>query len=514
MAAAEANACGMLPTMLMVMAALLLGLNIGKLLPSSTAQQSNAIPTAERSHFDEYQSGVDHSILPQLKQPQHASNSPTPIAHVTADNSSVGVKFTIVEDRTNITAIEDPLRFMRVHVKDGGLAQDHIRWYGDHREGPPLNATGKALDQWKRYPGPPAQFPGESLKAALDDPRGIVFGGGHGGLGNQLWAAAGVFSVARVTNRLPVLACNSCYRHEALRQFHCIPTNRGWPAVEKTVTQKSVGWGEASMAAHNNVIDYQTAKEKLLTITGFLQSWHNMQDDAEGICWGLQPRAEIQKAAQDYFDGILTNVTITEHTRVVTVHLRRGDYVGKQAMHGLLTVEYYTSGLKMIRDRLTKVEPVSAKEGMVVVVLTEQENVAWCNEHFKWGETEGVKATICADAKGTRCRGEIVDMIALGLGDFLIIANSSFSWWAHFLGHCKKSLLGWWSYKSITYPHRSQSKMEATVMPHRWYTKRLTRDRSKTFDVVPSNILVPEPKNLFEAHESNDVVVVQDDVQP
>ena len=69
---------------------------------------------------------------------------------------------------------------------------------------------------------------------------------------------------------------------------------------------------------------------------------HNFQEHWESVCWAFAPTEETQKAAQDYFDEILANVSVTEHTRVVTVHLRRGDYVGKAGIHGLLTVSERT----------------------------------------------------------------------------------------------------------------------------------------------------------------------------
>ena len=107
---------------------------------------------------------------------------------------------------------------------------------------------------------------------------------------------------------------------------------------------------------------------------------------------------------------------MTNDTKVVMVHLRRGDYVVKQGTHGLLTVEYYDKGLAMIRSRIAKENPSAAAEGMVVIVMTEQENVEWCRANLKWGQESGVKQTICANAKGKRCHGEIVDMMAMSLG--------------------------------------------------------------------------------------------------
>lgn len=60
---------------------------------------------------------------------------------------------------------------------------------------------------------------------------------------------------------------------------------------------------------------------------------------------------------------------------------------------------------------------------LVVVVMTEQENVEWCRQNLQFSRRDGVQRTICANAHGKRCRGEIVDMFALSLGDYLIVVR-------------------------------------------------------------------------------------------
>jgi hypothetical protein len=92
---------------------------------------------------------------------------------------------------------------------------------------------------------------------------------------------------------------------------------------------------------------------------------------------------------------------------------------------------------------VNSVQTLKAKEGLVVVVMTEQHTVEWCKEHLMFGNEHGVQITICANAYGSRCRGEIVDMFAMSLGDYLIIANSTFSWWSHFFRHCRDNLHRW-----------------------------------------------------------------------
>lgn len=60
-----------------------------------------------------------------------------------------------------------------------------------------------------------------------------------------------------------------------------------------------------------------------------------------------------------YKDGFLghiqSNYTLNKHTRVVGVHVRRGDYL-KSNNKGVLTAEYYLEGWHMLRLRLTRLE--------------------------------------------------------------------------------------------------------------------------------------------------------------
>eukprot|EP00039_Didymoeca_costata_P015744 m.272639 g.272639 ORF g.272639 m.272639 type:complete len:259 (-) comp16275_c5_seq5:95-871(-) len=252
----------------------------------------------------------------------------------------------------------------------------------------------------------------------------------------------------------------------------------------------------------------------VMQITGMLQSFYSFAPHWNTVCWALRPREQIQKAAQEYLDSVTTphtsilifslclqvlqatQVEITKETKIVTIHLRRGDYAVKQDMHGLLTMEYYQKSLQLIKSRITR-EQGEAFDDIVVVVLTEQENVDWCKKNMNWGPQDGVKATICANAKGKRCNGEEVDMFALSLGDFLVVANSTFSWWSHFLKFCAKKLKGWLVVES-SLTNRAPLANGVSVFPHRWYSSRINRSRQKLFDFIVGDVLVPDTVHIFE----------------
>eukprot|EP00038_Savillea_parva_P011993 m.201535 g.201535 ORF g.201535 m.201535 type:complete len:519 (-) comp21455_c0_seq1:19-1575(-) len=482
---------------------LLLGVNLGKLLGQS--QNGDApLPSSRMLVPVDYPTADKPGLQPE------GDSAPRPPCKDNSDNNAVVVHQSLGTTSKQqaepwATVSQRLMQPLRVHGPDGKVAPDASTWYGDAREGMPTGLTGREGDLWRKYPGPKASFYPASRDAAFRDPRGMVFGGGHGGLGNQLWAAAGVISVGLVTNRLPVLSCGSCYRHEALREIHCVPTKRGHIDVPAGFNKSGVGWGEGLMASPRDVEAFKNADTKVLSISGWLQSWQNFADHWETVCAALRPRREIQLKAQAFFDRIIhdNNVTLTPHTRTVTMHLRRGDYTSGKGptVHGAMTLEYYKKGLEMLRSKLLKLEPKSAAEGMLVIVMTEAENVDWCRKNMNWGAADGVSKTICAIPEGSRCKGEIVDMLAIALGDFLIIANSSFSWWSSFFVHCIRELDGWWEVADNTTIKRSKSSFEAVVMPFRWYTGRLNRLRPKTYDLIQTNALLPEPSELFEGQK-------------
>ena len=43
----------------------------------------------------------------------------------------------------------------------------------------------------------------------------------------------------------------------------------------------------------------------------------------------------------------------------------------------------------------------------------------------------------------SRCQGEEVDLLAMSLADFIILSNSTFSWWAHFFHSCRTRIVDW-----------------------------------------------------------------------
>jgi hypothetical protein len=97
-------------------------------------------------------------------------------------------------------------------------------------------------------------------------------------------------------------------------------------------------------------------------------------------------------------------------TPLVSIHIRRGDYVGNQNRHPLQTLEYYQAALNTFDD-----------DDYTFLIFSDDLN--WCRDYF--GDSERI---VYIDNNI-----DFVDMCMMSLCDHNIIANSTFSWWGAWL---------------------------------------------------------------------------------
>lgn len=91
----------------------------------------------------------------------------------------------------------------------------------------------------------------------------------------------------------------------------------------------------------------------------------------------------------------------------VSLHVRRGDYVGLQTFHPLQSIEYYAESLSQL----------SYKN-----VLVFSDDIDWCKKNLKFKN--------CSFSEET---DNITEIYLMSLCKDNIIANSSFSWWGAWL---------------------------------------------------------------------------------
>lgn len=101
--------------------------------------------------------------------------------------------------------------------------------------------------------------------------------------------------------------------------------------------------------------------------------------------------------------------------RTVAVHVRRTDYVGKAAFD-VCDLAYYRDAMGRLRERL---------EGARFFLFSD--DPAWCLQHLAADDVE-----VCALPAGVR--DPLHDLHLMSEASHHIIANSSYSWWAAWLG--------------------------------------------------------------------------------
>lgn len=100
----------------------------------------------------------------------------------------------------------------------------------------------------------------------------------------------------------------------------------------------------------------------------------------------------------------------------VSIHIRRGDYIGHPELDGLAPLDYYEKSIDYIKERV---------ENPIFLIFSN--DIEWCRENFKNIKNDFVY--IDWNTKENSFR----DMQLMSLCKHNIIPNSSFSWWGAWL---------------------------------------------------------------------------------
>lgn len=238
----------------------------------------------------------------------------------------------------------------------------------------------------------------------------------QGGLGNQLFQWA--FATTLVSEGIPVRVDTvRCRGDRPLMLGRLLdgfllgskPGSLARAALERYVPSllrvvRESGVGYDAQAA-------QRARHAGRYVLGYFQSPRYFADVAPFV------RASVRASlSEDLTAPGGEMATHLERVDSVAVHVRRGDYVSNPttaAHHGALDVQYYQRALAPLRAR-----------GATVI---------WFSDDLSWTRTHlAERHDLLCDVKLTRsARGEIALMSSCRSR---IIANSSFSWWAGWLG--------------------------------------------------------------------------------
>ena len=167
-------------------------------------------------------------------------------------------------------------------------------------------------------------------------------------------------------------------------------------------------------------------------LKGYFQSELNFEHCAKDIRRFFQFSPELVKELKEkHFSGL-------SGAPVCAVHVRRGDYVSNPNYYSL-PLSYYLKAM--------------ARLGWMEYVVF-SDDVDWCRRHMPdW-------------CRFIETGSEIEDLALMSQCDHFIIANSSFSWWAAWLGETAGTRVmapGHWFSGTFKYQHNSKD-----VIPDRW----------------------------------------------
>lgn len=242
----------------------------------------------------------------------------------------------------------------------------------------------------------------------------------EGGLGNQLFMQSFIYAYAKkhhlqycvetkVTN--PHVYDKAVYNLNAYR----FPGINYCGAEHNFQVYKENGFRYQEIPPMDNV-----------SFSGFWQSWKYFD--------------EYRKELLEAFD-----IPYKKNSGVVSIHVRRGDYLDYPDHHPVVTKEYLEKAIYFFQQRgFYKFKCFS-------------DGIDWCKENLieKGFEIEFSEG-----------QSELKDLIDASCCAGNIGSNSSFSWWIYYL---------------------NQNKNKIGVFPKKWFGEKLNHDIS---DLLPSNTIV------------------------
>lgn len=170
------------------------------------------------------------------------------------------------------------------------------------------------------------------------------------------------------------------------------------------------GWQplrEASLAYDER---FESAPDQSYLI-GYWQSWRYLTEFAANIAAELQPRSPLSARNRQMQSDMLSKPSLS-------IHVRRTDYLHvAHAFHGALDLDFYVQAVAEVLQVAPEVD-----------IYIFSDDLEWCREAFA---PLGWNATF---VDWNRDEDSWQDLYLMSACQHSIIANSSFSWWAAWLG--------------------------------------------------------------------------------
>lgn len=128
----------------------------------------------------------------------------------------------------------------------------------------------------------------------------------------------------------------------------------------------------------------------------------------------------MKDALPESTEALLSQI---KNSNSVCIHVRRGDFVGN-SFHGVASLAYYRESLARLRELV-----------QIDTLYVFSDDIAWCEKNLSLPLPT---VFVSDEYRGEKARGHFALMV--GCRHF-IIANSSFSWWAAWLGSAQDKVV-------------------------------------------------------------------------
>lgn len=248
-----------------------------------------------------------------------------------------------------------------------------------------------------------------------------------GGLGNQLFQIAAALSMAQKVGAEEVRALRIGFaNHYSLEKLN-FPNKL---QIKKASNFEVLNWNlknfltnrlkldniAALMGAYKSTeVGFQALPQRFhsrrnLYVFGYFQSWRYCKPDS--MILGLKTESPW-----------LRKLTVElEQSNPIVIHIRLGDYVQAKHVFGLLSTDYYLNALKLF--------PASTENNPVWVFSND---IPAAKEYFE--EMSGQYYRYINEPEDS---DPIEILTLMSRASKIVIANSTFSWWAAWLGNREK----------------------------------------------------------------------------
>lgn len=240
--------------------------------------------------------------------------------------------------------------------------------------------------------------------------------GYNGRLGNQIWQLASMIGISEKTGFTLVLPEKNTIQY----QIHTLRNNVKFSAYFELNhlfdLRKNIIFGtpEIDVLHYINEGTYHFNSDLFCvpnktSITGYLQSYKYFEHCENKVKEVLTIRPEIINSSRIYLPKT--------DKELVAIHIRRGDVATPNPYHFFIGMQYINKAMELFNSN-----------DFHFVLCSDDPQ--WCREQFK-----GDNFTIIDT------NNHYLDFSILSLCDHFIISNSSFSWWAAYLGKAKNKMV-------------------------------------------------------------------------